>query len=89
MILLIIEKLELHPLHFECDVMGEIISFFLKKIFLSFKFSKSIFFGKFSISSVAQLVERLPLDLVDPVQMGSQGEVFFSFFHFHFILTTT
>ena len=42
------------------------------------------FLAKFPISTVAQLVERLTLDLVDPVQMGSQGEFFFYFFQLRY-----
>ena len=40
------------------------------------------FFAEISISTVAQLVERLTLDLVDPVQMGSQDDFFSSFLSF-------
>ena len=56
-------------------------SFFLKKICL-LKTKQMYFFAEISISTVAQLVERLTLDLVDPVQMGSQDDFFSSFLSF-------
>ena len=58
--------------------MGE-INFFWKV--LSILKGKYIYiFGKISFFTVAQLVERWTLDLLDPVQMGSRDEFFFYIF---------
>ena len=55
--------------------MGE-INFFLKVCSI-LKDKYINFFGYISFFTVAQLVERWTLDLVDLVQMGSRGEIFF------------
>ena len=52
--------------------MGGIVFFGILQI--SYEFTGVIFWQN-SLYLVAQLVERLTLDLVDPVQMGSQVEL--------------